>query len=123
MRDVVDVLVVDDNESLLELSTRVLRKAGFSVAAAKNFEELERELGAATPRLLLMDVQMPELFGDDVASTLRHVRGLTAKIYLYSSLDEAQLATLARDAKVDGAISKNAGINHLVDVVRRVLAG
>lgn len=121
MRDVVDVLVVDDNEGLLELSTRVLRKAGFSVAAIGSFEELARVLVTTNPRLILMDVQMPELFGDDVAATLRHQRGEQAKIWLYSSLDEAQLRALAHDAKLDGAISKNLGVKHLVAEVSRIL--
>src|SRR6476660_7400701 len=109
----VDVLVVDDNEALLDLATRTLQRAQFSVASASSFGQLETILPAASPKLILMDVQMPELFGDDVAGILRG-RGLQAKIYLYSSLDADELAKLVRDAGLDGFISKSAGIQHLV---------
>jgi DNA-binding response OmpR family regulator len=118
----VDILVVDDNVDLLELATRALSRANLSISTAKNFDELEVRLAAVRPRLILMDVQMPELFGDEVASILRNVRGVDAKIILYSSIDEGELAKLAKNAGLDGWISKSAGIAHLVDEVRRLLA-
>jgi DNA-binding response OmpR family regulator len=117
----VDVLVVDDNEALLDLATRTLSRAGISVAAAATFEQLETMLPGLEVRLILMDVQMPELFGDDVGAILRS-RGVAAKIYLYSSLDPDELGTLARNAGLDGFLSKSAGIGHLVDEVHRLLA-
>jgi DNA-binding NarL/FixJ family response regulator len=96
-------------------------RAGISVTSAKNFEELDARLAAVRPRLILMDVQMPELFGDDVASILRNVRGVKAKILLYSSLDASELAERAREAQIDGAISKSDGIAHMIQEVRRRL--
>jgi two-component system OmpR family response regulator len=119
---VIDVLVIDDIADLLELATRALQRAGFSAVGVKNFEELDAVMVEKQPRLILMDVQMPELFGDDVAATLRDVRGVKAKIYLYSSLDTDELEVRARDAGLDGAWSKSAGISYLVDSVRKVLA-
>lgn len=115
----VDVLVIDDHEDLLELATRALRRASLTVAAANNLSELDRALEQSRPRLILMDVQMPELFGDDVAATLRHGRGLKAKVVLYSSLDADHLERLAADAGLDGWISKSSGVGHMV---ARVLA-
>jgi CheY-like chemotaxis protein len=117
----VDVLVVDDNEDLLELTSRMLQRASISVATAKDFDQLELRLADTHPRLILMDVQMPELFGDEVAAVLRNVRGIQAKIYLYSSLDPGELTKLATNAGLDGWISKSDGIAHLVDEVRRLL--
>jgi CheY-like chemotaxis protein len=71
--------------------------------------------------LILMDVQMPELYGDDVAAVLRHQRGIAAPIYLFSTLPAAELAERARDAQVDGFICKDLGMTNLVDEVRKVL--
>lgn len=112
--------MVDDNEALLDLATRALERAGIVTAAARSWTELEATLRAVRARLILMDVQMPELFGDDVAGILRD-RGVAAKIYLYSSLDADELATRARDAGLDGYLSKSAGIGHLVGEVRKLL--
>jgi two-component system, OmpR family, alkaline phosphatase synthesis response regulator PhoP len=117
----VDVLVIDDNEDLLDLTTRALRRAGFTVAAASDLAALDRTLETSLPRLILMDVQMPELFGDEVAATLRHERGLKAKVVLHSSIDSDYLERLATDAGLDGWISKSAGLGHLVARVRELL--
>jgi DNA-binding response OmpR family regulator len=64
---------------------------------------------------------MPELYGDDVAFTLRGERGVTTPIYLFSSIDEGELAGLAADAGVDGYIPKSAGLDELVSRVRQIL--
>jgi CheY-like chemotaxis protein len=117
----VDVLVVDDNEAILDLATRSLERGGFTVASATDFAQLEKMLATAQPRLILMDVQMPELFGDEVAAILRNVRGVKAKIVLHSSLDDVELDDLVKTARLDGWIAKSAGINHLVEEVRRLL--
>jgi DNA-binding response OmpR family regulator len=41
--------------------------------------------------LVLLDVEVPEVFGDDVGSVLKGSRGLSTPIYLYSSLPAAEL--------------------------------
>jgi DNA-binding NarL/FixJ family response regulator len=68
-----------------------------------------------------MDVQMPEAFGDDVALTLREAYGISAPIYLLSSLDEADLAERVQWARIDGYISKQIGLDSLVNRVRAIL--
>lgn len=118
----VDVIVVDDDEDFLELAMRSLKRGGISARGVKNFAELDATLAAEPQlRLILMDVQMPDLFGDEVAAILRHERGVTATIVLYSSLDPEVLDGLAKSAGVDGWISKTQGIGHLVDEVKRLL--
>jgi DNA-binding response OmpR family regulator len=71
--------------------------------------------------LILMDVQMPELYGDDVASVLRNERKVTTPIYLFSSLAPHELAERAQAAGVDGFIHKGEGLDHLLDRVRAIL--
>jgi len=121
MAAAVDVLVVDDNDALLDLATRALRKAGFTVAAAKSWAELESLLPDLQAQLILMDVQMPELFGDDIAAVLRHERSIQTPIYLFSTLPVAELKRRAADAKIDGYISKESGMKNLLSEVHKIL--
>lgn len=118
----VDVLVVDDNEALLDLATRALDRAGISTAAARSWGELESLLPTLTPRLILMDVQMPELFGDDIAAVLRHERSIQTPIFLFSTLPIAELKRRATDARIDGYISKESGMKNLVAEVAKILS-
>jgi DNA-binding NarL/FixJ family response regulator len=68
-----------------------------------------------------MDVQMPEAFGDDVALTLRHAYGISAPIYLLSSLEEDELAERVKWAGIDGFIPKQLGVEAIVRRVRSIV--
>lgn len=114
------ILLVEDSPLILAASVHALKTAGYEVAARSSFNDL-LESGFEGFDLVLMDVQMPELYGDDVAAVLRHGRGLTTPIYLFSSLPEADLAERAAAARVDGYILKDKGMDHMVSRVGEIL--
>jgi len=90
------ILVVDDSPIILAAVRHALGEAGYACATCGTFEELERH-DVDGFDLVLMDVQMPELYGDDVAVALRQ-RNVKAPIYLFSTIDEAELEARAKDA-------------------------
>ena len=114
------ILLVDDSAIIRASAGSALTRAGFDVTVRAAFDELI-EHGIDGFDLILMDVHMPELFGDDVAFTLRGQRGVTTPIYLFSSIEEKELAKLAADARIDGYISKSSGLDDLVARVRKIL--
>jgi DNA-binding response OmpR family regulator len=115
------VLIVDDSVLMLEVVRNALEGAGFEAATANSMEELERQ-DPGTFDVILMDVQMPELYGDDVASVLRHVRGARARMILFSNLPADELAVRASEAGLDGYLTKQQGMDALVSRVRELLA-
>ena len=117
------VFVVDDSPVILEGTRQALDAAGYDVEIAATYAELERVWAAYEFDLVLMDVQMPELFGDDVAMALRDVRGAVVPIYLYSTLPSAELESRATDAGLDGYINKGDGLDAMVERVRQIFAG
>jgi DNA-binding response OmpR family regulator len=114
------ILIIDDSALILAAAKHALVTNGYDVETRIGIDELG-EHGAAGFDLILMDVQMPELHGDDVASILRNQRSITAPIYLFSTLPEAELHERAREAGVEGYICKSAGIDHLLAEVTRIL--
>jgi CheY-like chemotaxis protein len=114
------ILIVDDSPIVLAAASHVLVEAGYEVETRSGVEELGQK-GATGFDLILMDVQMPELFGDDVASVLRNDRSVATPIYLFSTLPAAELDARAREARVDGYISKDLGMANLVGEVRRII--
>lgn len=112
------ILIMDDSVLFLELTRDALTRAGYEVAIARDLGELEN--GPPTMDLVLMDVQMPEAFGDDLAMVMRHVRGLQAQIFLLSSLDPDDLERRVADAGLDGFISKHVGIDGVVQRVGEI---
>jgi DNA-binding response OmpR family regulator len=116
------ILLVDDSELMLEMAMSALEDQGYEVEMASNLGELEQKRLSGTFDLVLMDVQMPEAFGDDVAAVLRDVRGMDAPIYLLSSLDDEELRRRADEAGLQGFIPKREGMGNLVRRVKEILA-
>lgn len=116
------VLLVDDSGLFLELVGGALEEAGFHVLPAATLSEVDRMI-SARPDLVLMDVRMPEAYGDELAAMLRGMRNVQVPIYLLSSLGDDDLRRRAEQADVDGYISKDRGVAHLLERVRAILEG
>jgi DNA-binding response OmpR family regulator len=114
------ILLVEDSPVIQASVSHALTGAGFELTVRSNFEELMAG-GVDGFDLILMDVQMPELYGDDVAMVLRSERAIATPIYLFSSLAPDELAERAKSAGVDGYIHKGDGLDHLVTRVREIV--
>ena len=64
-------LVIEDNEQNLYLMDFLLTKHGFDVIAARGGREGIDIARAANPDLILLDIQLPEMSGHDVARAIR----------------------------------------------------
>ncbi len=114
------ILIIDDSPIILAAAAHVLVQAGYQCETRGTVSELG-DKDATGFDLILMDVQMPELFGDDIAAVLRHERSIQTPIYLFSTLPVAELERRASDARIDGFISKESGMTNLVAEVEKIL--
>lgn len=57
------ILVVDDNPTNLKLASFVLTSRGFDVRTARNADEAMTAIRERKPRLVLMDIQLPDVDG------------------------------------------------------------
>jgi DNA-binding response OmpR family regulator len=117
------VLVLDDSPVLVELTTKSLLAAGVEASGALDLAALDQQLAGNDFDLILVDVKMPEAFGDDVLDFLRSQRKVQSKLVLYSDLPETELAQKARDCAADGYICKGKGLENAVADVLRMLQG
>lgn len=65
------VLIVDDEVGLLVLFSRIIEQLGCDVIKAATGGEALDLLDAHTPDLLILDLAMPEVSGEDVLRTVR----------------------------------------------------
>jgi two-component system, cell cycle response regulator DivK len=65
------ILVIEDNEQNLYLTTFILEKQGYDVIQAREGSEGVRLAGECEPDLILLDIQLPEMDGYEVAHALR----------------------------------------------------
>jgi CheY-like chemotaxis protein len=66
-----EILIVDDNPQNLKLARVVLEREGYLVRAARSAEEALGLMNASAPRLILMDLQLPDLDGLSLTRRLK----------------------------------------------------
>ncbi|MFZ5468350.1 MAG: response regulator [Myxococcota bacterium] len=116
------VLVIDDSQMTLDLVVRALRSAGYTTEGAADLASLDAALAKTKFDLVLVDVNMPEMYGDDVVEFLRTQRKLSSKLVLYSDIAETELAAKAKAVGADGYICKSKGLESAVANVGKLTA-
>jgi CheY-like chemotaxis protein len=117
------ILIVDDNPQNLKLAKVILVGEGYDVRTAIDAEDALRVLESFTPRLILMDVQLPGMDGLELTRRLKAdpvrrgtiIIALTA--YAMKGDDEKAFA-----AGCDGYMSKPIDTDALPKVVAEQLA-
>jgi len=117
------ILIVDDNVQNLKLARVVLSGEGYEVRTAGDAEEALKVLDSFTPKLILMDLQLPRMDGLELTRLLKAdprrrsivIVALTA--YAMKGDDNKALA-----AGCDGYLSKPIDIEVLPRVVAAHLA-
>jgi hypothetical protein len=71
----------------------------------------------------VVDVQMEQVFGDDVVQFLRDGWQVAAPIYLYSSLPRHDLERRAARSGATGFVCKADGVSALAAEVQRAMGG
>ncbi len=70
------ILVIEDNEQNLYLTTFILEKKGYEVIQAQEGREGIELARRAIPALIILDIQLPEIDGYAVARELRSTPAL-----------------------------------------------
>jgi two-component system cell cycle sensor histidine kinase/response regulator CckA len=84
----VSVLVVDDEEPVRKFVDRVLRNAGYqTVVASDGPEAIEVASKLASLDILVTDVMMPQMAGDELARRLRLLQPSLKVLYLTGYAD------------------------------------
>jgi len=117
------ILLIDDSQLVIEAVTDGLEEKNVEVEGVTDLATIDHSEGFDRFHLILIDVQMPAMFGDDVALVMRQGRSVATPILLLSSLSEAELAVRAKEAGVDGYISKRRGVDGIIDEIMAWLDG
>jgi len=84
------ILLVEDEEAVRRLTTRILTRNGYDVIEASSGSEALRHASdsSATISLLLTDIVMPEMGGSELASAVRRVQPNVAVLYMSGYTDD-----------------------------------
>jgi DNA-binding response OmpR family regulator len=114
------VVAIDDSRTVLARLRLAFQRLGLEVITAEDPSELKPEdfQGAS---LIVVDVQMVHMFGDDIVQFLRESWQVRAPIYLYSSLPQDELDRRAAASGANGAVCKAQGIDALIARVKHLV--
>jgi CheY-like chemotaxis protein len=118
------ILVVDDNPANLKLVRVLLTAEGYEIRCAADAEEALAVLAEFSPRLILMDLQLPGMDGLTLTRKLKthprthHIPILALTAYAMKGDEER-----AREAGCDGYITKPINTRLLPQQVARFLSG
>ncbi|MCU7619336.1 response regulator [Chryseobacterium sp. PBS4-4] len=97
------IMVCDDDQGILDVLQMLLESEGFDVITEINSTNLIKEMKINLPDLLLLDLWMPVLSGDQVLKTLR------------TTQEFEHLPVIVLSASVDGSsIANGAGATDFV---------
>ncbi len=117
------ILVVDDSPIVLESTRMTLEGAGYLVKTLDNPLLVPSAVRREHFDLVMLDVSMPVVQGDQVMKALKGHELSKAPVILFSDRDEATLRALAEACGAAGWLRKAAGPRALVDTVRRFAGG
>jgi CheY-like chemotaxis protein len=100
------ILIIDDNTAFRAAVRLLLERGGFVVVAeAATGADGLREAKSHRPDLVLVDVQLPDFDGFEVAERLSELDA-TSEVILTSSLDSADFGALVAGSSALGFIPK-----------------
>jgi DNA-binding response OmpR family regulator len=117
------ILMIDDSELMLAMTSDVLTEAGYEVMTATNSIEANQYIFAKEkPSLILMDVMMPLLQGDATVQILRKAEFTSDIPIVYvSSKSPAELEKMVSDTGAAGYLLKPFSDDELLTMVRSLI--
>jgi DNA-binding NtrC family response regulator len=114
----VRILVVDDDDSIRELVSEILRDEGYDIVQARNGAAALQSVDAdGAFQAVVLDMRMPLLDGWQFASELEQ-RGAAIPIIVMTAAQNAR--RWAEEIGAAGYIAKPFGIDELLETVRSV---
>jgi DNA-binding response OmpR family regulator len=114
------IVIIDDSQLVLKLARLALEGVGYRVQTLLDPGEFEPD-AIGMPDLLLVDINMPQFYGDDVVSYIKDTWNLTAPIFLFSNVSEKELSDAVARCGADGYISKHWGMDEMIASVQAVV--
>ncbi len=113
------ILLVDDEPSILAALTPLLRARGFEVQAVRTGRACLEALSRSEPDVIVLDLGLPDIDGVDVCRLVRAEHGVP--ILVLSAREGERDKVVALDAGADDYITKPFGAEELLARVRVAL--
>ena len=111
------IVIADDNIEICELVSEILRGTGYDVDQVHTGYELLAYLEKNTPKVIILDLMMPEKDGLSIITSIKELSPYS-RIIIYTGYHEFEKSVYARS--VDSFLVKGATIDKLIEVVEEL---
>lgn len=115
------VLVIDDSALAGEHIADSLEDSGLETKLATDPTTAIKVIKEFSPGLVISDVNMPGVDLGDLTDRLRSAAGRPIKVILLSGMTDDELSRRASEVKADGYISKQHGVDFVIERVGKLL--
>ncbi|HEV7276013.1 MAG TPA: response regulator [Devosiaceae bacterium] len=118
----VDILIAEDEPSIMESLDFILRRAGWSIVAVTDGAAALEAVRRHEPRLVVLDVMLPKVSGFEVLKQIR-ADGLThaLPVLILTAKGQQQDRRIAEELGADRFVTKPYANADVVDAVRSLL--
>jgi CheY-like chemotaxis protein len=117
------ILVIEDDQSFLDLVRLHLSLAGYEVRTAEDPEEGLRSLIANPPDLILLDLDLPYLSGFEVLEALRSEPAYRkTPVIIVTGHQDDESFERCHKMRIDGYFTKPVQSEQLVEAIAKSLA-
>jgi two-component system OmpR family response regulator len=118
----VDILIAEDEPSILESLDFILRRAGWSIDSVTDGDAVLSTLRRGAPKVLVLDVMLPKRSGFDVLKQIRADEILRdLPVLILTAKGQAKDRRTAEELGADGFVTKPYANAEVLDEVRRLI--
>ena len=117
------IVIAEDNPSLADIYKSRLEILGYQCTIAGDGEEALTIIEQQKPDLVLLDLMMPRIAGDEVLRRMRASEwGKTTKVFIISNLNEEDAPVGIRELGIEGyAVKVNLSNDDIDNIVNKIL--
>ena len=120
----IDILIAEDEPSILESLDFILRRAGWSIGSVTDGDAVIEGVRRLKPRMLVLDVMLPKRSGFDI---LKHLRAdaetENLPVLILTAKGQQQDRRIAEELGANGFVTKPYSNAEVVGAVRSLLGG
>ena len=116
-----NILLVDDDEALVEVFQAILENEGYFVEAAYTGGQALKKLEASEFDLILLDIKLPDIMGDEVAKKVRE-RDDKTRIVMITGFPEFQEAIDALNLGISEILLKPISPDEIIRVTKYIIS-
>lgn len=119
MKRAINIFIVEDEKDLRDAYEMILSAEGYTTQCASNGKEALDHLEKNIPDIMLLDVYMPIMDGEEVLRIVRKQNYENLKIVVFSNMADTVLQQKLLDNGADMFVLKSSmGPNELIALIR-----